>query len=187
VASLLIEGIASETQPVPEGATLSLTSNLGELSTTDCSAASAGHRAVVGKLTAGVAWAIVCLPDRGGTAMITARSGSVSELATLAVPPIPRQLDVVASPVHAAAGERATFTAYASDCAGQAAASVPLSIQVTAGSFELDAASAGPIRTGADGSVTIAGTVRVAPLKLHVAVIGATQIACLSTIEGDAP
>jgi len=181
-SAIVVHAAPSEVLPVPDCAAITLSTDLGWLQPTSCQAG--GPRATTLYLAAKetVAQAFACFPDLGGTATVTARSGSVTSNARIEVRPIPQAVALVPSRLQATAGAAVTFVAFVSDCDGQGVANVSLAFQVTSGALELDAGTPAVVKTGADGFAAISGTARGVPLALTVGLLGAAQVSCQATI-----
>jgi hypothetical protein len=183
-AAITISAQGTETQAVPEGAVVTLTTDLGWLSATSCDASGPREPTLAVALARGIGHAIACFPDLGGTATITARSGPVLGSGRIEVPSIPRVVHLVANRSHAAAGEDVAFHALVSDCQGRGIANVPVGFAVTAGQLTLaDGASFFGV-SGADGTVTLRGAAATVPLGVSIRLLGAPQVQCAASIAG---
>ncbi|MCW5807260.1 MAG: hypothetical protein KIT31_33200 [Deltaproteobacteria bacterium] len=160
---------------VPERSEVTLATNAGAL---DCQAATIARLALVGN----AASTRLCLPDLGGKVTVTAHSGTTSAMLELDVRTVPRGVVLVPDRAVAAVNTAVSYTAIVTDCEGRGVADVALLLRTTSGVFRPAEGTPAIPKTGADGSVTIAGTAVTLPLALRAEVVGAQQIECLATI-----
>lgn len=181
--AIAIQATSTDLNPVPDGAVVGLATNLGLLSSRACSVgAGATSNLLAVTLTGGQASAFACFDDSGGSATITAHSGSVSQSAQLVLHPALHGIVLAADRAAAAANDTVTFAGSAVDCTGQGIAAIPVVLQVDAGAFDLATGTTSQAKTGMDGTVTFTGTVRAVPLKVSISVLSAPQVACQTTV-----
>lgn len=176
-ADVSVHGMTPVGDEAPEGTNVTLNSSIGWFGVAGCpDQRSTGVLSLA--LTGGAAHAKLCLSEQGGTATLTARSGTVENSATIEVRTIPRSVFLVPSRLQATAGTAISFVAFVTDCGGQPVADVPLALQTRSGTWTPAEGTPAVPRTGADGSVTLSGIANVVPLTVDIQILGASQVHC---------
>jgi hypothetical protein len=181
-ASIVVEGLPSDTASVPEGAAVVVSTDFGWLTVgADCQdPARAGSVKIL--LASGMGQATICFPDTAGTATVTAHSAAVTASAHVDVPTIPRSIELLPNRTMATAGAAISFVAFVSDCAGHGVAGAVVAFDATSGGVVFDGTNAPVTKSGADGLATINGTISVVPAVVVAELLGMPQVACSSTI-----
>jgi hypothetical protein len=177
-AAVTVEAIGSAAAPVPDGAAIWLSTDIGWLSPDACSDQPGP---TVLPLSGPSASAVLCLSDAAGMGTVTARSGSVMASVQLTVPAVPRSLLLFPQQSRAAAGDAVSFLAFVTDCNDAGVANQPVAASVQMGAIAFDSAAGPIVRTGPDGVATFGGKGQAFPLQINASLSGGS-IACSSTI-----
>ncbi|MBK9264235.1 MAG: hypothetical protein IPM54_31090 [Polyangiaceae bacterium] len=168
---------------VPEGAEVIVTTDKGWLTPThDCAAKESASQLIL-NLKNGAATAHLCLDDTGGTATLTAHSGSVTTTKSVDVPALPSALVLSPSSSSTKAGSSLTLTAHVRGCDGKGISGLPVSMTINQGLMTFETPQ-NPIQlTNNEGTISVTGTALEGPLTLKASLSTMPNIECATTIE----
>ena len=168
---------------VPEGATVILTSDKGWLTLTNDCVANDAHWPQTLALKDNAATTSLCLDDTGGTATVTAKSGTVTATKSIQVSALPAAMVLTPSTSSVKAGGTLTLSAYAHSCDGKGIAGVPVSITIESGMMTFETPQ-DPIQiTDENGKVSVTGTATQGPISVRASLSTIPSIECAKTIE----
>jgi hypothetical protein len=168
---------------VPEGASVVLTTDKGWLTLTDDCGTKIGPSQIVVNMKASAGTASLCLDDSGGTAVLSALSGTATATKSITVPALPAALVLTPSASSVKASGSLTLTAFVSGCDGKGIGDMPVSLTVEGGTLTFEMQPSAILSTAVNGTVSVTGVAVEGPLTVKTSLSTDSSIECTRTIE----